>query len=984
MLFYTPLGFFAILAIGSRIGGLLRIALVVATGTALSTSMELAQYYDPGRVTSATDVYANVVGTALGALGGSLTGTDFRWPLLREIATNRVPALLLSAWVGYSLFPYVPTVDLHKYWNALKPVISHPTLTAYDLLHHTAVWLAIGSLIEEIAGPKRAWLLFPFFIGFVLTAKVSMVHTTLTMAEIFGAGLAVGLWGVLALDAGLRNIVIALLFGGYVIAERLEPFQFAGPGRSFGWVPFLGFMASSFELAVLSFLQKFFLFGSSIWLAAKAGLQLRLSIVVTAAVLFATSYADAYLPNRTAEITDTVMALLIGAVFALTGTNTRQNDAPIKELRRGRQLAASEREPADKPIAKARTAAPHRVNDRDDGPSPRGTDDTFRENHHSHWTTLAGLGVAAICVALAAAIVVHYPLAPWAFGIALLLYALALRLWPALWLTVLPAVLPSFDLTPWTGWTQIGEPDLFVLATIGILALWTPPRLVDFRLEGWAAAVVVLSVISYLSSIALGLALPGPEGGSDNPYLRPDNALRLAKGFFTALALLPFFRARMRTHGDAIGWLGAGMSIGLALVALAVLAERAVFTGLFDFTTGYRVVGTFSSMHVGGGYIGAYIAMALPFLLVCLLRPRPLTLLAMFGVAIVAGYALVVGYARTAYAAASISMLTATVGWAWGARHRNTGTAPGLALSALVLLTIGAILVAAVGSGFMAKRLGTVVSSLGDREENWSGGMALRDDGLASGLFGKGLGTYPRIVLARKRDDRFPTNFVVGEEGGYRFLSLHAGLPIYFGQKVTVQPDQQYRLSLALRSPDGKGALTVLLCEKMLLYSANCRHTTFRTRIPGKWEDFGAAISSAGLDEHTMLGWLKRPVELSLVDPVPGSTIEIGRVRMLDPRGRDILANGDFSRGTERWYFTDDQHAIWRIENQYLMTLFESGVLSLVSFVLLAATALVGAARAMARGDRMAAAVAASLLAFLCSSVFDYFSRGRASQRSSI
>jgi hypothetical protein len=162
----------------------------------------------------------------------------------------------------------------------------------------------------------------------------------------------------------------------------------------------------------------------------------------------------------------------------------------------------------------------------------------------------------------------------------------------------------------------------------------------------------------------------------------------------------------------------------------------------------------------------------------------------------------------------------------------------------------------------------------------------------------------------------------------------------------------------------------------MLLYSANCRHTTFRTRIPGKSEDFGTAISSAGLDEHTMLGWLKRPVELSLVDPAPGSTIEIGHLRMLDPRGRDILANGDFSRGTERWYFTDDQHAIWRIENQYLMTLFESGVLGLMSFVLLATTALGGAVRAVTRGDRMAAPVAASLLAFLCSGIFDYLLEG--------
>ena len=368
--------------------------------------------------------------------------------------------------------------------------------------------------------------------------------------------------------------------------------------------------------------------------------------------------------------------------------------------------------------------------------------------------------------------------------------------------------------------------------------------------------------------------------------------------------------------------------------------------------------------------------MALPFVLVCLLRPRPLTLLAMFVTAIVAGYALVVSYARAAYAAALISMLTATVGWVWGARHRNTGTASALALSALVLLTIGGIFAAAVGSGFMARRFGTVVSGLGDRQENWSGGMALREDSLASGLFGNGLGTYPRIVLARKPENRLPTNFLVSEDGGYRFLSLHAGLPIYFGQKVPVQPNQQYRLFLALRSPDGKGALTVLLCEKMLLYSANCRRTTFRARISGKWEDFGAVISSVGLDEHTILAWLKRPVELSFVDPVPGTIIEIGHIRMLDPQDRNILANGDFSRGTERWYFTDDQHAIWRIENQYLMTLFETGALGLLSFVLLVGTALVGAARAMAGGDCMAAAVAASLLAFLCSCVFDYLLEG--------
>ena len=584
-------------------------------------------------------------------------------------------------------------------------------------------------------------------------------------------------------------------------------------------------------------------------------------------------------------------------------------------------------------------------------------------------TILAKFVTAAVCLAFAAVITAHYPLAPWVLGIILLLYALALWRWQSLWLAVVPAVLPAFDLTPWTGWTQVGEPDLFVLVTIGILALRGPPRRIDFWLEGFPGWVLVLSLISYVLSLVLGFALPGPEIGSDNPYLRPDNALRLAKGFFMALALLPFLRARMRTQGDTMVWFGAGMVTGLALVAAAVLIERALFVGIFDFTTDYRVVGTFSSMNIGGGYIGAYLAMALPFLLVLVLRPRVVWVLAIFGLAIAAGYALVVTYARTAYAAASISMLTAGLGWAWAARRGKTSIVPAAAPLVVVLMLVGGIVMGALGSGLMAQRLRTVIPDFRDREENWSGGLALRDVSPAATFFGMGLGTYPRIVLARNPDER-PTNFVVGEDGGYRFLSLRAGSPIYFGQKVAVQPDQQYRLFGALRSPDGKGMLGVMLCEKILLYSANCRGATFGSHSPGGWEDFGTGVSTVGL-EHPILGWFNRPVELAFVNPVSGTSIDIGHMRMLDPQGRDVLDNGDFSRGTERWYFTDDQHLIWRVKNQYLMSFFEDGALGLASLVLLAGTALAGAACAIGRGDRMGSIVLGSLTAFLCSSAFD-------------
>jgi hypothetical protein len=414
------------------------------------------------------------------------------------------------------------------------------------------------------------------------------------------------------------------------------------------------------------------------------------------------------------------------------------------------------------------------------------------------------------------------------------------------------------------------------------------------------------------------------------------------------------------------------MSAGLTFVAAATIAERALFTDLFDFTSNYRVVGTFSSMHIGGGHIGAYIAMALPFLLVFLLRPRAPALLAMLGIATCAGYALVVSFARAAYGAALVSVLTASMGWAWAARRRDRRDFVRIILPTLLLLPLGSIVIAAaVDTGFMTKRLQRVAPDLTNREKNWTEGLALRHDNLVTALLGEGLGTYPRIVLAHNPQHRSPTNFAVGHDGAYPFLSLRAGLPTYIGQKVPIEPSQRYRLFVTLRSPDGRGELLFLLCERLLLYSDNCREATFRPRVLGTWEEFEAAISTDGLDTDALLGLLRRPVELALLDPNPGTTIDVGHIRMFDPRGHDILVNGDFALGTERWDFTDDQHLVWRIHSQYLMSFFEGGALGLAAFLLLAGTALAGAVRAVGHGDRVAAAVVGSLLAFLCSGVLD-------------
>jgi hypothetical protein len=119
------------------------------------------------------------------------------------------------------------------------------------------------------------------------------------------------------------------------------------------------------------------------------------------------------------------------------------------------------------------------------------------------------------------------------------------------------------------------------------------------------------------------------------------------------------------------------------------------------------------------------------------------------------------------------------------------------------------------------------------------------------------------------------------------------------------------------------------------------------------------------------LGIFRRPTELAFFLPASGTAADITDISLTDPAGRELVANGDFAHGMARWFLTDDRHTLWRIENQYLMTLFEEGALGLVAFVLLGAAALGRALTALPRGEPIMPALAASLAAFLSSALLD-------------
>jgi hypothetical protein len=299
--------------------------------------VELLQVGIVGRTTSMGDVYANSIGSTLGAAAGIAIGGSFRWPLLRELGDNLAPVTLIAAWMGYRLYPYVPTTDLHKYWRSIRSLIQTPSLPAGDVLRFSIVWLCLASVVEDIFGFRRWLLLFPALVGAEIAGRIVMLHASVQLYDIVGGLLAWGVWLVLLRWMPGRRVVLAALFLGLVVFGRLEPFRFGAPG-SYGWVPFLPLMRGSIAVAVQSFCEKVLLYGGLIWLLDRAGLGLRAATLLTATALLATSLAQVYLPGRSASITDPVMALLIGGMFGLlSGNPSHRIDAPIITRNRAAQ-----------------------------------------------------------------------------------------------------------------------------------------------------------------------------------------------------------------------------------------------------------------------------------------------------------------------------------------------------------------------------------------------------------------------------------------------------------------------------------------------------------------------------------------------------------------------------------------------------------------------------------------------------------------------
>jgi VanZ family protein len=318
LLLYMPLGLTIALSFRLGTSGSLAAALAVAAGTAFSLTMELTQFYDPGRFSALSDVYLNAAGTAAGATAAWFWGARRTSPVWPAGAAAVFARFLLLAWLGWQLYPYVPTIDLHKYWRSVGAIFWTPWAGPHIFLRYAILWLSLVCLAQIGFGPKNlARFLVPAILCFFL-AKILIIGQSLFLPDLVSAGLALILqYSILRRAGAIGAGVVAALLAAMIVLSRILPWHLASTLNAFQWIPFFGFLHGSLRLDIVALWQKFYLFGALLLLLVRAGMRLAVATALECTVLLATSVLQVFLIGRSAEITDALIALTLGVVYWL-------------------------------------------------------------------------------------------------------------------------------------------------------------------------------------------------------------------------------------------------------------------------------------------------------------------------------------------------------------------------------------------------------------------------------------------------------------------------------------------------------------------------------------------------------------------------------------------------------------------------------------------------------------------------------------------
>ncbi len=327
---YMPFGAFFFLSLRSNWSAAVRVAATVAAATCLSSAIEMTQLFDLGRNCSLFDVLCNATGAGLGI------GLAISFPRAMSAAVRGVEQAgafrasgsiaLLYLWLGYLIFPLIPSLSVYPVRSKLQAFANPDTWLMRDFFESAAAWLAVGALLNRLVGRKSGAVLAVALLGIPL--KILIAGRTATVPEVVGAAVGITTWMLFRnlkrpMLAAAGFSLAALLFAG------LLPFRMVA-AQPFSWMPFLALLSTSWESAFVVLLRKSFLYGVAIWFLNENGRGWLRSTLAVAFLLAVVEGTQVYLPGRTAEITDPVLALILGLVLMMLERQARESASVMR------------------------------------------------------------------------------------------------------------------------------------------------------------------------------------------------------------------------------------------------------------------------------------------------------------------------------------------------------------------------------------------------------------------------------------------------------------------------------------------------------------------------------------------------------------------------------------------------------------------------------------------------------------------------------
>jgi VanZ family protein len=301
---YVPLGFAAYLAVRRSSKPLRSLGTPLLLGVGLSTAIELAQAYARARRSNVFDILANGIGTTVGVAAAVAFSASSRRLRSRDAGALAV----LFCWIASLWFPFVPLFNLglvSAKFGSFVQNFAHLGLIPF--ISSFASWYLAGVLLAS-AGVRRAK---PAAVATLtlLAGQFFVVGRQPSFSHLIGA---VG--GVLLFFYGpvLRRSWVAASLLAVVILRGLAPFKAGGIPQHFEWTPFVALLDANWLAASQTLIEKVYYYSAAIWSFRTSGMRLLRAAGLVAIALFIVEACQIYLQGRSPEITDPILALLIG------------------------------------------------------------------------------------------------------------------------------------------------------------------------------------------------------------------------------------------------------------------------------------------------------------------------------------------------------------------------------------------------------------------------------------------------------------------------------------------------------------------------------------------------------------------------------------------------------------------------------------------------------------------------------------------------